>query len=502
MSDNDIKNVIIVGGGTAGWMAASMLSKSLGKLVNITLIESDAIGTIGVGEATIPPIHFFNNHLGLNEDDFLKETKATIKLGIEFENWGNIGDNYMHAFGPVGRNVGIMPFHLAWLKCLKEGTAKELAQYSFNNMAANANKFTRITSIPNTPLDGLAYAYHFDAGLYAQYIRKFSEKWGVKRTEGKIIKTNLRPTDGFIESVTLESGETIEGDLFIDCSGIGALLIEQALETGYEDWTHWLPCDRALAVPCSNDNSPMRPYTQSIAHGAGWQWRIPLQHRTGNGHVYCSEHMSQDEATSILLSNLEGEPLKDPMLIKFTTGRRKKVWNKNCVSLGLSSGFMEPLESTSIHLIQVGVTNLLKHFPTKTNMAANCEQYNRRIIFEYEAIRDFIILHYKQTEREDTPFWKMCKEMEIPESLRYRMDIFKRAGHLYRLDNECFTEVSWLQVMIGQGLIPEEFNPIANSITSAESADYLANLNKIFTGAVEKLPSHKDFIAQLQTPTK
>lgn len=501
MNANDIKNVVIVGGGTAGWMAAAMLSKSLGNLVNIKLVESDQIGTIGVGEATIPPIQFFNAHLGFDEDDFLKKTKSTIKLGIEFQNWGNPGEKYMHAFGPIGRNVGIMPFHLVWLKCMKDGTAKDISQYSFNSMAAYANKFTRITNIPNTPLEGLSHAYHFDAGLYAQYIRSFCEKWGVKRVEGKITKTNLRPADGFIESVTLESGETIEGDLFVDCSGIRALLIEQALETGYEDWTHWLPCNRALAVPCSND-SPMRPYTQSIAHGAGWQWRIPLQHRTGNGHVYCSDHISDDEATSILLDNLEGEPLKDPMLIKFTTGRRKKIWNKNCISLGLSSGFMEPLESTSIHLIQVGVSNLLKYFPSKSNMATNCEQFNRRMIFEYETIRDFIILHYSQTEREDTPFWKMCKEMDIPESLKLRMDAFEQAGHLYRLDNECFTESSWLQVMLGQGLTPKEFNPIADSITSEEAADYLENLNTIFTNAVTKLPSHKEFISQFNIPTK
>ncbi len=498
MSENDIKKVVIVGGGTAGWMAASMLLKSMGGLLEIKLIESDAISTIGVGEATIPPIHFFNNHLGLDEAEFLKSTKASIKLAIEFHNWGNVGDKYMHGFGPIGRKVGIMPFHLIWMKCLSEGTAKDISQYSFNNMAAAADKFARMKNIPNTPLDGLVYAYHFDAGLYAQHLRRFSEDLGVERVEGKIIDTTLRDEDGHIESVTTENGDTIEGDLFIDCSGMRALLIEQALKTGYEDWTHWLPCDRALTVPSSNEGAKIRPYTQSIAHSVGWQWRIPLQHRTGNGHVYSSKHMSQDEATSILLDNLEGEPLKDPMPIKFTTGRRKKSWNKNCISLGLSSGFMEPLESTSIHLIQIGVTNLLKHFPSKSSVEANSVVYNRRMQFEYETIRDFIILHYKQTNREDTPFWKMCKEMEIPNSLQCRIDDFKNTGHLNRLDNELFTEVGWLQVMIGQGLIPQDFNQMAHTIGTDEAKDYLANLNKIFTQAVHKLPTHERFLANLK----
>jgi len=496
MSEGRIKDVVIVGGGTAGWMAAAMLSKMLGKQLNIRLIESDMIGTVRVGEATIPPIQAFNNFLGIDENDFLLQTKSTIKLGIEFQDWGKLGDSYMHGFGFVGRKLGMTPFHHIWLRCLKEGTTRDLLDYSFNNMAARAGKFTRINKIEGTPLDGLAYAYHFDAGLYAQYLRKYCEQGGVTRIEGKITNTSLRSEDGFIESVSLENGETICGDLFIDCSGFKGILIEEALDTGFEDWSHWLPCDRAIALPCSNDGSAFRPYTQSIAHKAGWQWRIPLQHRTGNGHVFCSDYMSEDEATQILLSNIEGEALKDPMTVKFTAGRRKKHWNKNCITLGLSSGFIEPLESTSIHLIQTGVINLIKHFPSLDFNDVNREVYNRRMAFEYEAIRDFIILHYHLNARDDSPFWTMCREMDVPETLKRRMEIFKQTAHLYRQDDELFTEIGWLQVMIGQGLIPDDYSPIADNVPSRDVAEYLHNLNLIISQAVNCLPSHHDFIAK------
>lgn len=496
MGSNRIKNVVIVGGGTAGWMAAAMLSKMLGKQLTLTLIESDAIGTVGVGEATIPPILAFNKFLGLDENEFMRQTKSTIKMGIEFQNWGNLGDRYMHAFGYIGRKLGMTPFHHVWVKCLKEGNAQNLEEYSFNNMAARAGKFARMEKIENTPLEGLAYAYHFDAGLYAQYLRKYCQQGGVKRIEGKINKTNRRSEDGYIDSVSLESGKTIEGDLFIDCSGFRGLLIEGALQTGYEDWTHWLPCDRAIAVPCSNEDSAFRPYTQSIAHAAGWQWRIPLQHRTGNGHVFCSDHMSEDEATQILLSNLDGEALKDPITIKFKTGMRKQLWNKNCITLGLASGFIEPLESTSIHLIQSGITNLVKHFPALDFNEVNRSEYNRRMTFEYEAIRDFIILHYHLNSRDDSPFWIKCREMDVPETLKRRMEIFKQTGQLYRQNDELFTEVAWLQIMVGQGLIPDDYSPLADNVSSQDIAEYLKNLNSIMSNAVKRLPSHQEFIAQ------
>jgi len=496
MSDNRIKNVVIIGGGTAGWMAAMMLSKMLGEQLNINLIESDTIGTIGVGEATIPPIRAYNNFVGIDEDDFLRKTNGTIKLGIEFQNWGNLGDSYMHGFGFVGRKLGMTPFHHVWLKALKDGNAKDLLDYSFNNLAARAGKFARMDKIEKTPLDGLAYAFHFDAGLYAQYLRKICEKDGVRRTEGLITKVNLSSSNGFIESVILETGDVINGDLFIDCSGFRGLLIEEALQTGYEDWSNFLPCDHAIAVPCSNDGSAFRPYTQSIAHKAGWQWRIPLQHRTGNGHVFCSDHMSVDEATQILLSNVEGEILKDPMTIKFKTGRRHKMWNKNCVALGLSSGFLEPLESTSIHLIQMGVTNLVKHFPSLEFNEINSGEYNRRMAYEYETIRDFIILHYHLNARDDSKFWTMCREMDVPETLKWRMNIFKQTGQLFRKDDELFTEVGWLQVMIGQGLIPDDYSPLADTVSSDNVAEYLKNLNSIMATAVKGLPTHREFIAQ------
>jgi len=496
MSENRVRKIVIVGGGTAGWMAASMLSKMLGKQLSIKLIESDAIGTVGVGEATIPPILAFNAFLGLDEKDFMRQTKSTIKLGIEFQNWGELGDRYMHGFGFVGRKLGMTPFQHVWVKSLKEGNAENLDNYSFNNMAARAGKFARMDKIEGSPLDGLAYAFHFDAGLYAQYLRKFCEKNGVKRLEGKIIKTNLRSEDGFVSSVTLENGQTIEGDLFIDCSGFRGLLIEEALQTGYEDWTHWLPCDRAIAVPCSNEGSPLRPYTQSIAHTAGWQWRIPLQHRTGNGHVFCSDYMSEDEATQILLSNIEGETLKDPMTIRFKTGRRKKIWNKNCVAFGLSSGFIEPLESTSIHLIQSAVTTLVKHFPALDFNEVNRAEYNRRMTYEYESIRDFIILHYHLNARHDSSFWTRCREMDVPDTLKKRMEIFKQTSQLYRRDDELFTEVAWLQVMVGQGLIPDDYSPLADTVPSRDVAEYLKNLNSIMSREVKRLPSHQNFIAQ------
>jgi len=495
MQENRVEKIVIVGGGTAGWMAAAMLAKTAGRHIDITLIESDEIATIGVGEATIPPIQLFNNHLGLDENDFLRKTQGTFKLGIQFDNWGRQGDSYMHTFGRIGRDLGAIPFHHYWLRSLKEGQASSLWDYSFNHKAAYANKFSRIEKIDNSPLDGLTYAFHFDAILYAKYLRGYSEKLGVKRIEGKVVDTILRGEDGFISHLIMENGTEIRGDFFIDCSGFRGVLIEGALETGYEDWSNWLPCDRAIAVPCAS-TEPLEPYTRSTARTAGWQWRIPLQHRTGNGHVYCSDYISDDEAADMLLKNLDGEILADPKFLKFNTGRRKKFWNKNCVVLGLASGFMEPLESTSIHLFQAGITRLIKIFPDKKCSQADVDEYNRQAIYEFEGIRDFIILHYHLTQRTDTAFWRDCGAMDIPESLKQKMALFKSNGRIFWDTVELFAENSWLQVMVGQGLMPDSYHALAHQVESDKAMEYMNNIRQIQDQALTPIPSQADFIAR------
>src|SRR5688500_5006646 len=382
-------------------MAAAALTATLGHQLRIRVIESDEIGIVGVGEATIPAIRLFNALAGIDEDEFIRATQATFKLGIQFQNWGDIGESYMHAFGQIGQSLGVLEFHQYWLRARRQGVAGPLCDYSLNATAARLGKFARIPRIPDTSLEGLTYAFHFDAGLYARYLRGVCESRGVTRTEGKIVSVEQRAEDGFVRSVTLEDGQSIAGELFIDCSGFRGVLIEQALGAGYEDWSHWLPCDRAIAVPCEN-NGPLRPYTQAIAHAAGWQWRIPLQHRTGNGHVFCSEFMSEDEAAAILLANLEGAPLAEPRTLRFTTGMRRKFWDRNVVALGLASGFMEPLESTSIHLVQNGIAKLLSLFPDKSFEPSAIAEYNRKVTFDYERIRDFIVLHYFANQRTDS----------------------------------------------------------------------------------------------------
>ena len=495
MQPERVKKVIIVGGGTAGWMSASLLVKLLGSQLEITLVESDAIGTVGVGEATIPPIQIFNNVLGLDEDDFLKATQGTFKLGIQFENWGRIGDKYMHAFGAVGRQIGMTPFQHFFQRAKAAGHSADLWDFSFNYQVAKQDRFARLPKIPNSPLEGLTHAFHFDAGLYAQYLRKGSEASGVNRIEGLITDVALDSESGHIQSVTLKDGNVIEGDLFIDCSGFRSLLMGEALGVGYEDWTHWLPCDRAVAVPAEN-GPRMRPYTQSIAHKAGWQWRIPLQHRAGNGHVFCSDHISEDEATATLMGNLEGKPLAEPRTLRFTTGRRDKFWFKNCVAVGLSSGFMEPLESTSIHLIQMSIVRLVQMFPSLGFDAVNMAEYNKQVGFEFERIRDFIILHYHANERTDSDFWKRCREMDVPDTLTEKMELYKATSRIFRENNELFTETAWLQVLHGQRIEAKGYSPLADQLTDAQLNEYFANLKQIIDTNAVKLPSQKDFIAK------
>jgi tryptophan halogenase len=467
--------------------------KVLGNAIKITLVESEQIGTIGVGEATIPPIQSLNSALGFDEADFLRATQGTIKLGIEFENWSQRGSSYMHAFGGLGKEFPFCSFSHFWTRGQQEGRRDSLWDYSLNYQTAKQNRFAKLDRVEAGNLQGLVYAYHFDAGLYAAYLRRWSEKFGVRRLEGMIQRVNLNAGNGYIESVTLQGGGDVAGELFIDCSGFRGLLIEQSLHTGYEDWSHWLPCDRAIAVP-SEPTRPLLPYTRSIAHDAGWQWRIPLQHRTGNGLVYSSKYLSDKAASELLLGNLDGKPLAEPRPLQFRTGRRVQQWNRNCVSLGLASGFLEPLESTSIHMIQSGTTRLIKHFPHAGIQTVEVDEYNRQSRVEIEHIRDFIILHYHLNQRHDSAFWRECQQMDIPASLARRMKLFAATGKVFREQDELFTELAWPQVMIGQGLIPNDYHPIVDALNRQQLDELLDGVKGIIDRTVASLPSHEQFL--------
>lgn len=496
-----IQNVVVVGGGTAGWMTANLLAKTLGKKLNIYLVESDNISTVGVGEATIPPIVNFNHAIGINEKDFINATKGTIKLGIEFTNWGRQGDSYMHAFGSIGKKFPFCDFHHFWQKAEKSKQrdidGSHFWEYSLNYQAAKKNKFAQFKNIPNTNLPGLAYAYHFDAALYAKFLRKHAEELGVCRIEGTIIQVNQNHDSGFIRSLELNNGKLVTGDLFIDCTGLAALLIEKTLNTGFDDYSHWLPCNRAITVPCEKADT-IEPFTRSTAHKAGWQWRIPLQHRTGNGLVYSNKHLSDEEAKTILLSNLDGIPLGEPKTLSFKTGRRRKQWNKNVVAIGLSSGFFEPLESTSIHLIQTAAIRLIKCFPHNGINLDEVDEFNRQSKLECEGIRDFIILHYKLNNRGDSEFWRACQRMDVPESLTKKIQLFKKTGKVFCKPDDLFTEIAWQQVMIGQGNIPEDHHPLANELSEQQIEDLMDNLKTLINRTVNQLPSHEQFLQSLQ----
>ena len=487
-----LKQIVIVGGGTAGWMAASAFARFLGPSYSIRLIESDDIGTVGVGEATIPAIQLFNQSLGIDENEFVRATQGSFKLGIEFVDWLKPGHRYMHAFGQIGRPLGLLPFHQYWLRHHHQDVTSSLWDYSPTAIATADNRFARPQEKPGSLPSGVAYAYHFDAGRYAQFLRKYAEARGVVRTEGEVVDVALNIETGFVEAVTLASGELVEGDLFIDCSGFRGLLIEQVLESGYEDWSNYLPCDRALAVPCTSV-APLTPYTRSTARDAGWQWRIPLQHRTGNGYVYCSQFISDTDATDTLMSNLDGQPLAEPRQLRFVTGKRRQIWKKNCVALGLSSGFLEPLESTSIHLIQAGIAKLLNFFPTAGFEQADIDAFNGQMDFEFTSIRDFIILHYNANNR-DGAFWRQCREMVIPDSLAEKMDLFKANGRIVRFNDELFTELGWLQVMWGQGLRPKGYHPLADQLTPEQLAEFMMVSHKHAKHVAEQMPPHLDYI--------
>ena len=496
MTDNNIRKIVIVGGGTAGWMAAAALSSVLRRdQCEIVLVESDEIGTVGVGEATIPVIMLFNRLLGLDENDFVRRTQGTFKLGIQFVNWTRLGHTYFHPFGKYGGDFGAVPFHQHWLKLRALGEATDLENYALSAVAARSGRFDRPNPDQNSVFSTYSYAYHFDASLYAKFLRGYAERRGVKRTEGKVVDVQLRGVDGFIENVQLANGTQIGGELFFDCSGFRGLLIEQVLQAGFEDWGHWLPCDRAVAVPCENA-SVLTPYTRATARDAGWQWRIPLQHRIGNGYVYSSQAISDDEAAATLMANLDGKARAEPRLIRIATGRRKKAWSRNCIALGLAGGFIEPLESTSIHLIQTGITKLLTMFPDRNFDVLTMEEYNRKVALEYERVRDFIILHYHATEREDTKFWSYCKNMSVPDTLQRRMDIFRRYGRLALDADDLFKEASWLAVLMGQGVKPERYDPLTDSFDLDTMRSIMANMRSVICGAVDRMPSHQEFIAR------
>jgi tryptophan 7-halogenase len=491
-----IERVVIVGGGTAGWMAAAALSAVLRGRVGITVVESEEIGTVGVGEATIPMIQQFNKVIGLDEDEFLRQTQGTFKLGIEFVNWRRLGHRYMHGFGWFGPSLNSVRFEHYWQKLHARGQAAELDEYSVNHQAALGARFMRpTTEMGASPLADIAYAFHFDAHLYAQFLRCQSQARGVERVEGTVVDVSLRAGDGHVQSLKLADGRELAGQLFIDCSGFRGLLIEQALHTGYEDWSHWLPCDRAIAVPCESA-AVLLPYTRSTAHSAGWQWRIPLQHRIGNGHVFCSRFMGEDEATALLMAGLDGPALAAPRVLRFTTGMRKKAWSRNVVAMGLAAGFMEPLESTSIHLVQTAIGRLLNLFPDRRFHPAVADEFNRQSRFEFERIRDFLVLHYHQTERADSPFWQHCRGMDIPDTLRRKMDLYRGQGRVLREADELFTEISWLQVMHGQGLRAEGHYPLVDLVPPADVAEALASARDVVRQCAAVMPLHSDYIAR------
>ena len=482
-----VRKVVIAGGGTAGWITAATLSSQLGVLLDITLVESDDIGTVGVGEATIPTQKAFHRLIGIDEKEFMRATNATFKLGISFEDWGQVGDRYFHSFGKIGRSTWMGDFQHMWHYGKSQGWGGSLDDYCFELQAAKAGKFE------TSEKSSINYAYHLDASLYAKFLRTFSEQRGVKRVEGKIKQVCVNPESGSIDSLKLENGEIISGDLFIDCTGFKALLISGALDVGFTDWSHWLPMNRALAVQ-TKVSEEIQPFTRSIARKAGWQWRIPLQHRVGNGHVYSSEHMSDDEAYAILTDNLDGELVSEPRPIQFLTGKRDKVWAKNCLAIGLSSGFLEPLESTSIHLSQIAATRLVQMFPFDGVNEALTNHYNNYADTELESIRDFIILHYKLNKRQDSKFWRERAAQEIPETLQHRIDLYLNNAIAFQHDSDLFRVDSWNQVMRGQGLNSHGYHHMGRLVTDGQLQGAFTDLKRQISAAVSNMPKHTEFL--------
>ncbi len=496
ISNKHIRSIVIVGGGSAGWMTAAALSRMLNPdNVKITLIESDQIGTVGVGEATIPDILNFNAILGIGEQEFMKATNATFKLGIEFKNWGKIGDSYFHPFGNHGADMMGIDFHQFWLNTRANGNPKPIWEYSICAMAGYANKFALPGSDPRSVQSQLRYAYHFDATLYAKFLRKYSEQNGVNRMEGKVKHVQTHLQNGNIKSLQLESGAVIDGDFFFDCTGFRALLLSQTLGVEFEDWSHWLPCDTAQAVACELEG-PLTPYTISTAKQAGWQWRIPTQNRIGNGHIYAREFLSDEDAQQSLLDDLESPPMSDPKLIKFRTGCQKSFWEKNCVAIGLSAGFLEPLESTSIYLIQMGISRFISLFPDGSLSPVIRDEYNRQLRQLFVQVRDFIILHYYATDRDDSEFWNYCRNMSVPHSLQEKIEIFKEGGRVFRYEDDLFSQPSWVAVMLGQNIYPRVVDPIVAGIQSEQVRNSLISMERSIESAVKNMPTHEQFLSQ------
>ena len=483
-----VQRIVIVGGGTAGWMTAAALSKVLGAQREIVLVESEEIGTVGVGEATIPTMVTFHRLLDLPEQAFMAATRATIKLGIAFEHWRERGHRYIHSFGTTGIDHWTAGFQHFWLSARERGLARDYGDYCLELRAAEENRFAHL------PRGGMNYAFHLDAGLYAKFMREFSERHGARRIEGRIVEVVQDPATGWISGVRLADGHLVEGDLFVDCSGLRALLIGQTLGVDFEDWSHWLFSDSAIAVQTEAVRPPI-PYTRSIAGDAGWQWRIPLQHRVGNGIVFSSRHTDDDSARRSLLDSVEGEVLTEPRVIRFTPGQRREAWRANCVAVGLSSGFLEPLESTNIHLIQRSVIRLLQNFP-QTVAQVDIDEFNRQSAAEITHIRDFVILHYHVTDRRDTPYWRDCAALDIPASLRHRIELFRETGRVFREGNELFAENSWLQVMLGQGIVPKRHHPAADLMSDAEMTAFLERIRGPIEQTVRTLPMHGEYVRE------
>lgn len=498
MESNNIRQVTIVGGGTAGWMTAAALSQQLSSSdVRIRLVESEEIGTVGVGEATIPHIKYFNRLVGLDENQFLRETNATFKLGIEFVDWGQKGDSYVHPFGPYGIDMQGVHFHHTWLRQKKLGGARPVDDFSLPGMAAKAGKFQHPRpDLKSSPMSSIDYAYQFDAALYAKYMRNLAENRKVERIEGKIVSVNKNIDTGHIQSLVLENGQVVEGELFIDCSGFKGILIEQSLNTGYEDWSRYLPCDRAVARLSERLNE-IHPYTRATAKQSGWQWRIPLQSRTGNGYVYSSQFSSDDEALDTLNQGLTTKAIAEPRFLRFLTGIRKKTWNKNVVAIGLAAGFLEPLESTSIHLIQTAIARLMTNWPDKNFNEHDIKFFNRKTYDEYTQVRDFLILHYHATKRDDSPFWNYCRTMDIPETLKDRIAVYKENARLYREGTELFTPVSWFAVFNGQNIEPQRYHPLADLLEEDKLSVRMEELHRATQSCLQAMPSHEKYLAEL-----
>jgi tryptophan halogenase len=483
------RRIVIAGGGTAGWMAAAAISRTLGKVVDVTLVESDAIGTIGVGESTIPPLVTYNRLLGINEAEFMRATNATFKLGIMFDDWEDVGHNYFHSFGLTGKDHWSAGFQHFWLHGLTKGHDESYDDYCLELVAAREGKFAHL------PDDRMNYAYQLDSTLYARFLRKMAEADGTKRVEGKIANVEVDSESGNISALVLESGTRIEGDLFLDCTGFRALLIGQTLGVGHEDWTHWLPCDSAIALQ-TESVVPAVPFTRAMAHDSGWQWRIPLQHRVGNGIVYCSHYLDKDAALDRLLGNIEGKVLTDPNVLRFGAGARLKQWHRNCIAVGLSGGFMEPLESTSIHLIQRAVLRIIRMLPAGEISERDVTEFNDQQMQDMLQIRDFLILHYKATNRRDSEFWRYCASMPIPELLEQKIELFRQTGRVFRKNEELFVENSWVQVMMGQGITPQSYHPIAEKLSDEELARLLGTIRDMVAGTVKSLPEHAAYVSQ------